>query len=216
MVHIGIVDQRQNLVWNDVQVGTDRMTSHWNRTPGAKLKLYTYTNADEVELLLNGKSLGKQQNDRKNSRSRNRILWTDVEYQPGTLIARAYTNGKLVATHQIETTGAAVRLQAEADPETWQADGMDLQHIRITAQDAKGRTVATQTTPVHFTVSGDAEIIGVINGDMSSDELSVGDTRRLYNGTCTVILRSHRTPSKVTLQAEAEGLKPVTLKLMTR
>src|SRR5574344_3033669 len=76
MVHIGIVDQRQNLVWNDVQVGTDRMTSHWNRTPGAKLKLYTYTNADEVELLLNGKSFGKQQNDRKNSRSRNRILWT--------------------------------------------------------------------------------------------------------------------------------------------
>src|SRR5574344_1054306 len=216
MVHIGIVDQRQNLVWNDVQVGTDRMTSHWNRTPGAKLKLSTYTNADEVELLLNGKSLGKQQNDRKNSPPPNPILSPHVEYPPATLIARAYTNTKLVPTHQIKTTGAALRLQAEADPETWQADGMDLQHIRITAQDAKGRTVATQTTPVHFTVSGDAEIIGVINGDMSSDELSVGDTRRLYNGTCTVILRSHRTPSKVTLQAEAEGLKPVTLKLMTR
>lgn len=216
IVRMGIVDKGDNTVWNDVKVGTDRMTSHWNRTPGTQVKLYTYTNADEVELVLNGKSLGKKKNDRSNSRTRNKILWDKLMYQPGTLIAKAYIAGKLVATHQIETTGAAVRLRAEADAETWQADGMDLQHVRITCTDTKDRVVAIQSTPVHFTLSGDAEIVGVINGDMDSDELTVGDTRSLYNGTCTVILRSHRSPSKVVLTAAAEGLKSVSLKLNTK
>ena len=228
IVHIGIIDKKGDMMWNGVQTGNDGMSDHWNRWDGEnqRLSLVTYTNADEVELLLNGKSLGRQKNDVGNAKMRNQIRWNDVAYQPGTLEAVAYQDGKAVARHKIETTGPAVVLKAEADrpalvtkkpaADVWTADGMDLLHVQFTAVDKKGRCVQTENALVTFSVEGDARIVGVINGDIYSDELTVGNTRSLYNGKCTVILRAGRTPGKVTLTATAPGLKPVTLKLQTR
>ena len=212
VVHIGIIDCRGDQMWNGVQTGNDGMSDHWNRTPGQKLSLFTFTNADEVELVLNGHSLGRKQNPR-NPKQRNQLLWNNIEYQPGYLEAIAYTNGKAVARHRIETTGEAVKLLAEADRSQWSADGNDLMHVRITAVDKKGRRVATANGEVTFAVEGDARIVGVVNGDIVSDEMLVGHKRSLWNGSCTVILRSGRTPGRVTLTATSPALKPVTLKL---
>ena len=92
---------------------------------------------------------------------------------------------------------------------------MHLQHIRIEAVDKKGRRVKGASSKVTFTVDGPAEIAGVINGDITSEELTAGNTRRLYNGTATAILRSTGTAGKVTLTATADGLKPVKLILKT-
>ena len=212
VVHIGIIDRGGDQMWNGVQTGNDSMSDHWNRTPGQKLSLFTFTNADEVELLLNGRSLGRKQNPR-DPKQRNQLKWNDVEYQPGYLEAVAYTNGKAVARHRIETTGEAVRLVAEADCSQWYADGNDLMHVRITAVDKKERRVAAANGEVTFTVEGDARIVGVVNGDIASGEMLVGNKRSLWNGSCTVILRSGRTPGRVTLTATSPALKPVTLKL---
>jgi beta-galactosidase len=202
------------------------MSDHWNRVEGQKLQLITYTNAEEVELVLNGKSLGRQQNDVKNAKMRNQIRWNNIEYKPGKLEAIARTAGKVVARHQIETTGEAVRLTAEADrpmatkknpnvPQ-WKADGIDLQHIRIAAVDKKGRQAATAQQEVTFNVVGNAEIVGVVNGDINSNELTVGNKRSLFNGACTVILRSTRQAGPVTLTATAPGLKEVKLVMETK
>ena len=90
---------------------------------------------------------------------------------------------------------------------------MDLQHVRIEALDSKGRRVQTATDDVTFSVEGPARIVGVINGDINSEELTVGNHRRFYNGVCTVILRSERQPGPVTLTAEAKGMKAVKVKL---
>jgi beta-galactosidase len=212
VVHIGIIDRGGDQMWNGVQTGNDSMSDHWNRTPGQKLSLFTFTNADEVELLLNGRSLGRKQNPR-DPKQRNQLKWNNIEYQPGYLEAIAYTNGKAVARHRIETTGEAVRLVAEADRSQWYADGNDLMHVRITAVDKKGRRVAAANGEVTFTVEGDARIVGVVNGDIASGEMLVGNKRSLWNGSCTVILRSGRTPGRVTLTATSPALKPVTLKL---
>ncbi len=206
-VHIGIIDSDDNSVWNDVKVGTQRMSDHWNRKPGCTVSLYTYTNADEVELFVNGKSIGKKKNDKSNPHLRDRLKWDGVKYEPGSIEAVAINGGKAVARHKIETTGEAVALAAEADNAEWKADGNDLQHIRVVATDKKGRRVQTSKGKVSFTVEGPAAIVGVINGDMTSDELSVGDSRELYNGTCTVILRSGLKPGKVTLTATCDGMK---------
>ena len=225
IVHIAVIDKKGDQMWNGVQTGNDSMSDHWNRMDGQLLSLYTYTNADEVELLLNGKSLGTKVNQR-DAKHRNQIRWDSIAYRPGRLTAIARTGGKEVARHQIETTGEAVRLTAEADCSpvggrlvaelpSWRADGMDLQHVRIVAVDKRGRRVQTTDEEVTFAVEGNARIVGVINGDMNSDELTVGNHRRLYNGTCTVILRAGRTPSDVTLTATAPGLKPVKLHLRT-
>ncbi len=226
VVHIAVIDKKGDQMWNGVQTGNDGMSDHWNRVEGQKLSLVTYTNAEEVELLLNGKSLGTQQNDLKNAKMRNQIRWNDIEYKPGKLIAIARTNGKEVARHQIETTGSAVKLLAEADrpmatkknpnAPQWKADGMDLQHVRIVALDKKGRKVQTTNQEVTFQVEGNAEIVGVVNGDINSNELTVGNKRSLYNGTCTVILRSTRQAGPVTLTATVSGLKPAKLQLATK
>ncbi len=214
-VHIGIIDSDDNTVWNDVKVGTQRMSDHWNRKPGCTVSLYTYTNADEVELFVNGKSVGRKKNDKSNPRLRDRLKWDGVKYEPGSIEAVAISGGKAVARHKIETTGEAVALAAEADNAEWKADGSDLQHIRVVATDKKGRRVQTSKGKVSFTVDGPAAIVGVINGNMTSGELSVGDSRELYNGTCTVILRSGRTPGKVTLTATCDGMKKTKLTTAT-
>lgn len=214
-VHIGIVDSDDNTVWNNVKVGTKRMSDHWNRTPGSQLTLYTYTNADEVELLVNGKSLGTRRNERENPKARNKIRWDKVAYEPGYIEAVARKDGKVVARHRVETTGATAALKAEADKAQWAADGTDLMHVRVAAVDKRGRQVPQEDRELTFTVDGPARIVGVINGDITSDELTTGNCRKLYNGTATVILRSTREAGKVRLSVTAPGLKRKELKLET-
>lgn len=214
VVHIGIVDSESNAVWNDVVVGSEGLSDHWNRKEGSTLSLYTYTNADEVELFVNGKSLGVKQNTTA-PKSRNRIKWDGVKYEPGYVEAVAKKGGKVVARHKIETAGDAVKLTAESDNTEWKADGQDLQHIKVCAVDKKGRRVQGTQGEVTFEVEGPAEILGVINGDMASDELTVGNKRKLYRGTATVILRSKREPGKVRLTATAPGLKQAKVEFKT-
>ncbi len=209
VVHIGIIDSDDNTVWNDVQVGTQRMSDHWNRKEGSTLSLYTYTNADEVELFVNGKSQGVKQNT-DDPKGRNRIKWDGIKYEPGYIEAVARTDGKVVARHKMETVTDAVKLTAEQDNNEWKADGQDLQHVRICAVDKKGRRVQGAENEISFEVKGPAEIVGVINGDLTSEELTVGNKRRLYKGTATVILRSTCEAGKVTLTATSDGLKKVT------
>lgn len=217
LVHIAVIDKKGDQMWNGVQTGNDGMSDHWNRVDGQRLSLITFTNADEVELVLNGKSLGVKQNT-LDARLRNQIRWDDVAYQAGTLEAIARSHGRVVARHKIETTGQAVKLQAEPDkaPGAWVADGMDLQHVRIVAYDKKERRVQTTDEKVSFAIDGPADIVGVINGDMDSNELTVGDSRSLYNGICTVILRSRQKAGMVTLQATAAGMKAVKVKMLTK
>ena len=219
LVRIGIIDDENSLIWNDVQVGTKKFSSHWNRKEGSKVSLYTFTNADEVELLVNGKSLGRRENNVGNPKERNRIFWKDVPYVKGSIEARAYRKGenRPLTVHKVETAGKAVRLAAETDNPDWKADGVDLQHIRINALDSKNRRDYGASSKVSFKVDGPAEIAGVINGDMTSGELTVGDSRSLYNGSCAVILRSTGEPGQVTLTASAgNGLKPVKVRMNTK
>lgn len=216
VVHIAVTDSKGDAMWNGVQTGNDGQSDHWNRKPGTKLDLTTYTNAEEVELLVNGKSYGVKKNDLGSAKMRNQIRWKDIEYQDGYCEAIARTGGKVVARHRIETTGKAVALKAELDNSNWKADGQDLQHIRIVAVDKKGRRVQSAVAEVKFTVTGDASLAAVSSGDHQSDELNVSDRRKLYKGSCLAILRSGTVPSAITVTATAEGMKPVKLKLGTK
>lgn len=213
VVHIAILEKADNTVWNDVKVGVSSMSENWNRKDGSRLSLWTYTNADEVELFVNGKSLGRRRNDRTDTRIRNRIKWDNIEYHPGNMEAVAYANGRIVARHRLETTGKAVKLLAIPDNEDWKADGMDLQHIRIEALDSKGRLVRTAHDKIHFSVEGDADIVAVDNGDLYSNELHVGNERSLSDGTALVILRARKKGGKVVLTATGGTLKKAVLRL---
>ena len=210
-VHIGIIEKAGgNVLWNGINVSAGKLSENWNREAGEKVSLYTYTNGDEVELFLNGKSLGVKKNS-DDPKLRARIKWDGIAYAPGTLLAVARKNGKVVARHQIETTGEAVALKLVPDAENWHADGQDLMHVRVYAVDKKGRRVMdlkdkNAFSNLTFTVKGDADIVAVDNGNINSDELHVGKKqlnktaeRALYQGSALVILRAGTQPSKVEL-----------------
>jgi len=102
-VHIGVIEKAGgNIQWNGINVSASKLSENWNRETGEKVSLYTYTNGDEVELFLNGKSLGVKKNS-EDPKQRARIKWENIDYQPGTLLAVAKKNGKVVARHQICT-----------------------------------------------------------------------------------------------------------------
>jgi beta-galactosidase len=207
IVHIGVVDNEGDTkMWNDVLVGQKVISSHWNRQEGKKYNLYTYTNADEVELLINGKSVGVQQNS-TDVRKRNTIYWKDIPFAPGKITAIARKGGKVVAQHELHTTGKAVALIIEAENANWKADGMDLQYAKVYAVDNKGNKVPTETTELSFDVSGVASLIAVDNGNHLSDDLFAGNKKRLHNGFAMAILRSAQIAGTVKFSVTGAGLK---------
>lgn len=227
-VHIGVIEKSGgNIQWNGINVSAGKLSENWNREAGEKVSLYTYTNGDEVELLLNGKSLGVKKNS-NDPKLRARIKWDNIAYAPGTLVAVAKKNGKVVARHQIETTGEAVALKLVPDVETWHADGKDLMHVRIYAVDKKGRRVlnmkdAKAFDKLTFQVKGDANIVAVDNGNIASDELHIGKTqlektiqRNLFQGSALVILRAGDKPGKIELSVAGEKMKAKKLVLNTK
>ena len=227
-VHIGVIEKSGgNIQWNGINVSAGKLSENWNREAGEKVSLYTYTNGDEVELFLNGKSLGVKKNS-NDPKLRARIKWDDIAYAPGTLVAVAKKNGKVVARHQIETTGEAVALKLVPDAENWHADGKDLMHVRIYAVDKKGRRVlnvkdARAFDKLTFTVKGDANIVAVDNGNIASDELHIGKTqlektiqRNLFQGSALVILRAGDKPGKIELSVAGEKMKAKKLVLNTK
>ena len=227
-VHIGVIEKSGgNIQWNGINVSAGKLSENWNREAGEKVSLYTYTNGDEVELFLNGKSLGVKKNS-NDPKLRARIKWDNIAYAPGTLVAVAKKNGKVVARHQIETTGEAVALKLVPDMETWHADGKDLMHVRIYAVDKKGRRVvnvkdAKAFDKLTFTVKGDANIVAVDNGNITSDELHIGKTqleksiqRNLFQGSALVILRAGDKPGKIELSVAGEKMKAKKLVLNTK
>ena len=227
-VHIGVIEKSGgNIQWNGINVSAGKLSENWNREAGEQVSLYTYTNGDEVELFLNGKSLGVKKNS-NDPKLRARIKWDDIAYAPGALLAVARKNGKVMARHQIETTGEAVALKLVPDVETWHADGKDLMHVRIYAVDKKGRRVlnmkdAKAFDKLTFTVKGDANIVAVDNGNIASDELHIGKTqlektiqRNLFQGSALVILRAGKQNGKVELMVSSDKMKARKLVLNTK
>ena len=227
-VHIGVIEKSGgNIQWNGINVSAGKLSENWNREAGELVSLYTYTNGDEVELFLNGKSLGVKKNS-NDPKLRARIKWDNIAYAPGTLVAVAKKNGKVVARHQIETTGEAVALKLVPDMETWHADGKDLMHVRIYAVDKKGRRVlnvkdAKAFDKLTFQVKGDANIVAVDNGNIASDELHIGKTqleksiqRNLFQGSALVILRAGDKPGKIEVLVAGEKMKAKKLVLNTK
>ena len=189
---------------------------HWNwvgEREGKITPVHVYTSGDTVELKLNGKSLGKKRKG-KGERDRFRICFEDVKYEPGRLEAVAYKNGKKWATDVVETSGAPAALEAKADRQTVLGDGRDLAYITIRVLDAKGRFVPTAATPLKFAVHGNAEIVGVCNGDPTDLTSLKGEKINAFSGMAQVILRSKRdSEGTATLKISGEGVPAATVKI---
>ena len=183
--------------WNALQ-------SHWNWQVGnpPTLRVYSFTNAPVVELLLNGKSLG----EKRLVDYGERIITWDVPNEPGTLKAIAKRDGAIIATHELKTAGNAVRLQLIPDRNPLIASGQDLAHVEVRAVDANGCLAPQAQTMAIFTIGGPGTIVGVDNGDYNSLESYKANHRELRDGRCLVIVQSVREPGTIRLSARGGGL----------
>lgn len=183
---------------------------HWNwqGKEGQPVLVWVNTNADNVELFLNGKSLGKKDMPRNGH-----LRWT-VNYAPGTLEAVAYKGSKKL-TAQVSTTGAASRIVLAPSKTTLTQDGDDAVVVNVTVTDEQGREVPDALNNIHFSLEGDATIIGVGNGDPSSHEPDKCDPgawqRNLFGGKAQVIIRAGHQQGKISLKATGDGLQAATL-----
>lgn len=219
LVHIGVVDGKgESLEWNDIKVGQQNISRNWNQKAGSHPNVFTYTNAEEVELFYNGKSLGVQKNDTTVIAKRNIILWSGIDYgQGGKLIAVARTAGKEVARDVLETTGKAVTLKVVEEEKGWTADGMQLKYLNIYAVDSKGRTVPDAADSVRVEVAGEAQFVALDNGDHYTDELFLDvKSKKMLSGYAQCILRSTRKGGKVKVKVTSPTLKSDNLTLETK
>lgn len=228
---IGVVDGKgESLEWNDIKVGSQKISYNWNQKEGSRQNVFVYTNADEVELFYNGKSLGTKQNDRSDLAKRNITYWNDIDYgKGGTLLAIAKNGGKEVARHQIKSSGKAVALKIVAEGkcpqdifntknDCWKADGMDLQYFKIYVVDNKGNIVSNSNDKVTVIAQGEGSLLAIDNGDHYTNDLfrPTDNTKQMQTGVMQAILRSTRKAGKVTIQATAPGLKSAKLTINTK
>lgn len=160
---------------------------HWNWSEGDTVDIWCYySNADEVELFLNGRSLGRSSKRGEQLRAQ----WLAVPFEPGTIEAISYKDGQEVARDSHTTTGEPVALRLAPDRATINADGYDLSFVTITAVDAYGREVPTATDMLQFSVDGTGELLGVDNGN-AADTLSLkGSQKALFAGKALAVVRS--------------------------
>ena len=180
----------------------------WPERIGQLTPVHVYSSADEAELFLNGKSLGR----RRKKRYQYRFRWDRVVYQPGELQVVTYKGGKRWAVAVRRTAGPAARLGLEADRTKLSADGRDLVFVRVEVRDARGELVPRAMNQIRLEVTGPAELAGADNGDPTSFESFQSPERRAFNGLALAILRTIRGKGgRIVLSARADGLAPAAL-----
>jgi beta-galactosidase len=204
---------------------------HWNWAghEGQKIPIMAYTNADEVELFVNGKSLGRKKlgvdtvviptganvSPSRQFTSKYRLEW-EAPYAPGSLRAVGYKGGKQVAVDEVRTAGAPARVRLVPDRAKISADGQDLSFITVRVEDKDGNLCPLAANLVQFKVEGAGKIEAVDNGNAASVEPFQADKRTAFNGLALVIVRSRAgQPGRIQVTATSEGLPPATTVLTT-
>jgi beta-galactosidase len=181
---------------------------HWNwpGREGKPVAVWVHSNCDAVELFLNGRSLGRK------AVERNKHLEWQVAYAPGRIEAHGFKDGRRILTDRRETTGAPARLGLSSDRRTLRPG--DVAVIRAAILDAKGREVPTAGNLVRFTLTGDATLLGVGNGDPRSLEPDHAGQRSAFNGLCAAIVQAGDTGGPIRFTAHSDGLVPAMLPLI--
>ena len=203
----------------------------WPGKEGQVINVWGYTNCDEMELFLNGRSLGSQRRpevtekwtpeERQNTPAKKSVikpehlLWR-VPYHPGTLRAVGKINGQIICSQEIHTADKPAQIKlslamtafvAEKELKPLTADGKDVVVVKAAVLDKDGYPVPNADNLVQFDIQGEGKIIGVGNGDMVSHEPNKVDYRKAYNGLCAAIVQSGQKAGEIVLTAKSAGLK---------
>lgn len=172
----------------------------WPGKEGKTIPVWTYSNAEEVELFLNDKSLGV-----KSNKGQMNLSW-EVPYSPGTLKAVAKTKGKVVSEKIVKTAGPPASIELIVDKKTIKADGESCVHVEVNVLDAAGNFVPNASNLIHFDITGPAQNIGVENGDPLDLASTKIKERKAFNGKALMILQSGQEVGLVEVKASSQGL----------
>lgn len=185
---------------------------HWNwkGQEGKNVPVFVYTNGDEAELFLNGKSLGRKSKNPQSrvSKERYRLMWMDVNYEPGELKAVAYKAGKVIGEKVIRTAGEPYSLKLTPDRAVIDATGKDLSYILVEAYDKEGNLCPLADNLIQFEIKGPGMVAAVENGNPQSLEPYVANYRKLFYGKAMLLIRSLESESgSISVVAKSENLK---------
>ncbi|WP_031427909.1 beta-galactosidase GalB [Flavimarina sp. Hel_I_48] len=184
---------------------------HWNWEKGQTVDVWAYYNhADEVELFLNGKSMGTKKKQGEDLH----VMWR-FPFEAGTLKAISRKAGKTIKETEVKTAGNSTKMALTADRNTIIADGKDLSFITVTITDDEGILSPRANDNITFSIEGNGEIVGVASGDPTNHQSFKGKEHRALNGKCLVILQSAKDAGTITLTAKASGLKTATINIIS-
>ncbi len=193
---------------------------HWNWESGMDIPVYVYTNCDEAELFLNGKSLGRKVKGVDKTRllvdfykydddyfdSPYRLSW-EVPFEAGTLTVKAYKDGEQICQKSMTTASKAAKITLSPDRKEITADGYDLSYITVRVEDRNGNLVPNADNLINFKVSGAGEFLAVGNGNAASLESFIEPKRKAFSGMCMLIIRSKEGQSgDINITASSRGL----------
>jgi len=198
---------------------------HWNWEDSEQkvVPVYCYTNCDEAELFLNGRSLGKKvmgedktvipaeflwwKKPETSWESPYRLNW-NVEYEPGELKVVAYNDGEIMAEKTIHTAGKSSQISLHPDRAIIKADGYDLSFITVRVEDENGILCPLADDLIRFKIDGPAEIAAVGNGNAATTEPFIAEYRKAFSGLCLLVVKSKKGESgQISIKAESENLQ---------
>ena len=182
---------------------------HWNWKKDQEVEVWAYyNNADEVELFLNGKSLGKKSKQKDDLH----ISWK-VKFEPGTLKAISRKNGKVVLEKEIHTAGEGFKLDLKADKTSIKSDTYDLVYVTVSMLDKNGNQVPNAMDLINFEVTGGGKLVGVDNGYQANLESFKANSCKLFNGKCVAIIQSNGKKEKIQMKAAAVGTQGASIQI---
>lgn len=184
----------------------------WNWQPGSKVKVDCFTNCQETELFLNGKSLGKQ----SRRTARGQVPSWQVDYEPGELVVKGYNNGIEVCTNGIKTAGEAYQLKTVTDNASFSSGKKGLSQIEVYITDKDGNPVFNAADEVTASVTGPAKLLGLESGSTNSHENYQANQRKALHGRLLAYIQTSGKPGNVQVQFSAGSLKSSTVKLIVK
>jgi len=184
----------------------------WNWDAGNKLQVECFTNCQEAELFLNGKSLGKQVCDT----TKGKIPTWNVDYQPGELLIKGYSNGNTLASYFLKTAGEPQMIRAIADRTMFPKSRKGISQIEIQITDLHGNPVYKADNEIAVKLHGNARLLGLESGSSTSHENYRDDHRKALDGKLLAYIQTNGKPGVVTVEIQSAGLKPAVVKLIVR
>jgi beta-galactosidase len=185
---------------------------NWKGREGEITPVYIYSNCNEVELFVNGASMGRKQKQE----GKYRYIYNDVVYKPGSIRAVGYgANGDILTEKEIRTAGRAAKIGLEVDRSGIHADGQDLAFITVKILDADGNICPNAANKVKFSIEGEGSLECVGNGDPTCIESYQASERSAFHGLCLLVVRSTQKTGKITIRASSEGIEDSVIEINT-